>query len=267
MLEPYGADATRYGLLKVTSSQDPRFSYGSIEEGRKLANKLWNASRLLLLAGVEEPDARPSSVEESWILARIDATRAELEDDFARFDFAHGVERLYHLTFDDFCDWYLESIKPRLGEEDVRATAFAALERLLKLLHPVMPHVTEEIWTQLPGRQSRLIVAPWPEPAPGEGDFAALDAAQTAARIYRRSQRADRAGRRCAADLRGGRPAVLRRRARRHRRRAVARSRRRSSAPSGCSRTRSSSPTPIPQPSRPSARSSRNTVAERDALA
>ncbi len=188
MLEPYGADATRYGLLKVTSSQDPRFSYGSIEEGRKLANKLWNASRLLLLAGVEEPDARPSSVEESWILARIDATRAELEDDFARFDFAHGVERLYHLTFDDFCDWYLESIKPRLGEEDVRATALAALERLLKLLHPVMPHVTEEIWTQLPGRQSRLIVAPWPEPAPGEGDFVALDAAQTAARIYRRSQ-------------------------------------------------------------------------------
>ena len=188
VLEPYGADATRYGLLKVTSSQDPRFSYGSIEEGRKLANKLWNASRLLLMAGAVAPGARPSSVEENWILARIDATRAELEDDFARFDFAHGVERLYHLTFDDFCDWYLESIKPRLGEEDVRATALAALERLLKLLHPVMPHVTEEIWTQLPGRESRLIVAPWPESAHGGGNFAALDAAQTAARIYRRSQ-------------------------------------------------------------------------------
>jgi valyl-tRNA synthetase len=188
VLGPYGADATRYGLLKVTSSQDPRFSYGSIEEGRRLANKLWNASRLLLMAGAVEPDARPSSVEESWILARIDATRAELEDDFARFDFAHGVERLYHLTFDDFCDWYLESIKPRLAEEGVRATALAALERLLKLLHPVMPHVTEEIWTQLPGRDSRLIVAPWPEPAAGDGHLGALDRAQTAARIYRRSQ-------------------------------------------------------------------------------
>jgi valyl-tRNA synthetase len=188
VLEPYGADATRYGLLKVTSSQDPRFSYGTIEEGRKLANKLWNASRLLSMAGAVEPETRPSSVEEHWILARIDATRAEVEDDFARFDFAHGVERLYHLTFDDFCDWYLESIKPRLGEEDVRATALAALERLLKLLHPVMPHVTEEIWTQLPGRESRLIVAPWPEPAAVDGDFGALDAAQTAARIYRRSQ-------------------------------------------------------------------------------
>ena len=187
-LEPYGADATRYGLLKVTSSQDPRFSFGTIEEGRKLANKLWNASRLLLMAGPVEPEARPSSVEERWILARIDATRAELEADLGAFDFAHAVERLYHLTFDDFCDWYLESIKPRLGEEDVRATAFAALERLLKLLHPVLPHVTEEIWTNLPARETRLIVAPWPEPQTEyAADLHALDEAQTAARLYRRS--------------------------------------------------------------------------------
>jgi valyl-tRNA synthetase len=188
VLEPYGADATRYGLLKVTSSQDPRFSFGTIEEGRKLANKLWNASRLLLLAGAVPADARPSSVEERWILARIDATRGEVDRDLDAFDFAHMTTRLYHLTFDDFCDWYLESIKPRLAEEDVRATAFAALERLLKLLHPVLPHVTEEIWTNLPARESRLIVAPWPEPAPEfAADLHALDEAQTAARIYRRS--------------------------------------------------------------------------------
>jgi valyl-tRNA synthetase len=187
-LEPYGADATRYGLLKVTSSQDPRFSFGTIEEGRKLANKLWNASRLLLLAGGVAPEARPSSVEERWILARIDVTRAELEADLAAFDFAHGVERLYHLTFDDFCDWYLESIKPRLQEEEVRATAFAALERLLKLLHPVMPHVTEEIWSNLPDRETRLIVAPWPQPQTEfADDVQAVDEAQTAARLYRRS--------------------------------------------------------------------------------
>jgi valyl-tRNA synthetase len=187
-LEPYGADATRYGLLKMTTGQDPRFSWGTIEEGRKLANKLWNASRLLLLAGAAEAEARPSSVEERWILARIDATRAEFEADLAGFDFAHAVQRLYHLTFDDFCDWYLESIKPRLEEEDVRATAFAALERLLKLLHPVMPHVTEEIWTNLPARDTRLIVAPWPEPQTEyAADLHALDEAQTAARLYRRS--------------------------------------------------------------------------------
>jgi valyl-tRNA synthetase len=187
LIEEYGADATRYGLMKMASSQDVAFSEGTIEEGRKLANKLWNASRLLLLAGPVEPDAQPSSVEERWILARIDAARAELEADLAAFDFAHAVERLYHLTFDDFCDWYLESIKPRLEEEDVRATAFAALERLLKLLHPVLPHVTEEIWTNLPARATRLIVAPWPEPQSWEGELEAIEAAQTAARIYRRS--------------------------------------------------------------------------------
>ena len=187
-IEKQGADALRYGLLKMSSTQDVRFNTQQIDEGRKLANKLWNASRLLLMAGAVEPAARPASVEEHWILGRIDATRAEIEDDFGRFDFSHAADRLYHLIFDDFCDWYLESIKPRLAEEDVRATALAALERLLKLLHPVMPHVTEEIWTQLPGRESRLIVAPWPEPTAVDGDFGALDRAQTAARIYRRSQ-------------------------------------------------------------------------------
>jgi valyl-tRNA synthetase len=100
------------------------------------------------------------------------------------------VTSLYRLTFDDFCDWYAESIKPRLYEADAdaRATALAALERLLKLLHPAMPHVTEEIWMNLPARASRLIVAPWPEPMPDyTADVDALERAQLAARIYRRS--------------------------------------------------------------------------------
>jgi len=188
LIEEHGADATRYGLLRMSSTQDVRFSTQPIEEGRRLANKLWNASRLLLMNGGTEADARPSSVEERWILGRLDAARAELERDLGAFDFAHAADRLYHLTFDDFCDWYLESIKPRLGEPDVQATAFAALERLLKLLHPIMPHVTEEIWSNLPARTSRLIVAPWPEPAPDfQAELDALDNAQTAARIYRRS--------------------------------------------------------------------------------
>ena len=77
-----------------------------------------------------------------------------------RFAFSKVADSLYHLTFDDFCDWYAEAIKPRLydGDADAQATALAALERLLQLLHPVMPHVTEEIWTHLPARESRLIV-------------------------------------------------------------------------------------------------------------
>jgi valyl-tRNA synthetase len=188
IIEAHGADATRYGLLKMSSGQDVRWSNGPVEEGRRLANKLWNASRLLLMNGGTEVDARPSSLEERWILARIDATRAEVERDLDAYDFAHAVDRLYHLTFDDFCDWYLESIKPRIGEPDVKATAFAALERLLELLHPVMPHVTEEIWSHLPARKSRLIVAPWPEPdTEYAADADALTRVQEAAERFRRS--------------------------------------------------------------------------------
>jgi valyl-tRNA synthetase len=190
-LEPYGADATRYGLLKMTSTQDARFSFGSIEEGRKLAIKLWNVARLILSnAPQATPEPRPQELAERWILARIDAARAEIEDDLARFDFAHTVDRLYHLTFDDFCDWYAEAIKPRLydGDADARATALAALERLLTLLHPVMPHVTEEIWTSLPDRETRLIVAPWLESDDTyAADVDALDRVREAAEMFRRS--------------------------------------------------------------------------------
>jgi valyl-tRNA synthetase len=173
----------------MSSSQDVRFSDGAVEEGRKLANKLWNVSRLLLSnAEGAEPALRPRDVEERWILARLESTRAEVEENVAAFDFAHVVAALYRLTFDDFCDWYAEAIKPRLYEKDAdaAATALAALERLLKLLHPVMPHVTEEIWSQF--HDSRLIVAPWPEPDPDHAKaLGALEGAQDAAAIFRRS--------------------------------------------------------------------------------
>ena len=191
VIADHGADATRYGLLKMSSTQDVRFSYGAVEEGRKLANKLWNVSRLIL-ANAEgvEPRIEPRETEERWILARLDATRAELEADLAAFDFSHAVQSLYRLTFDDFCDWYAEAIKPRLYDRDADAatTALAALERLLRLLHPVMPHVTEEIWSNLPGRESRLIIAAWPGPDKSfAADVGALDRVQEAAGIFRRS--------------------------------------------------------------------------------
>jgi valyl-tRNA synthetase len=188
LFERYGADATRYGLMKMASSQDVTFSEGAIEEGRKLANKLWNASRLLLSAAGEDVEERPASLEEHWILARLSQAQRRIEEHLTEFDFSHLVGELYHLTFDDFCDWYAEAIKPRLygGDADSRATALAALERLLKLLHPAMPHVTEEIWSSLPGRTSRLIVSPWPE-AGDESEAGALDAVQSAAVTFRRS--------------------------------------------------------------------------------
>jgi valyl-tRNA synthetase len=190
-VEEYGADATRYGLLKMSSTQDVRFSVGPIEEGRKLANKLWNVSRLILSnTSGATPAARPEETVEHWILARIERARADLELQLETYDFSAAVKTLYHLTFDDFCDWYAEAIKPRLyeGDEDAKATALAALERLLKLLHPVMPHVTEEIWSNLPNRQSRLIVAPWLTSETAYDDAVdRLQAVQDAATIFRRS--------------------------------------------------------------------------------
>ena len=190
-IEKYGADATRYGLLKNSSTQDVRFSYGAIEEGRKLANKLWNVARLILqnTEGVTS-EASPRDLEERWILARIDAVRAEIEACWGRFDFAASTDVLYHLTFDDFCDWYAEAIKPRLyaGDRDAIATALATLGRLLALLHPVMPHVTEEIWSQIPDRKMRLMVSAWPEPAGAfDAERGVLDRVQEAAQIFRRS--------------------------------------------------------------------------------
>jgi valyl-tRNA synthetase len=192
VIAAHGADAARYGLLKMSSTQDVRFNVGMIEEGRKLANKLWNASRLVLAnAGEATPDVRPATVEERWLLSRLDAARAQIEGNLDAYEFAATVQALYRVTFDDFCDWYLEAIKPRLydGDADARSTALAALERLLKLLHPVMPHVTEEIWSNLPARETRLIVAPWPEADDRFGDAAdALEHVQDAAAIFRRSQ-------------------------------------------------------------------------------
>ncbi len=191
LIAEHGADATRYGLLKMSSTQDVRFAVGMIEEGRWLANKLWNVARLILAnAGDVEPEARPQAVEERWIFAQLDAARADVEAAWAEFDFAAAVKVLYRLTRDDFCDWYAEAAKPRLYEddEDAAATALAALELLLRLLHPVMPHVTEEIWSQLPARESRLIVTPWPEPDERfASDLDALERVRTAAVIARRS--------------------------------------------------------------------------------
>jgi valyl-tRNA synthetase len=189
LIARYGTDATRYGLMKNSLTQDVRFSFSAIEEGGKLANKLWNAARLILTASEgAAPAERPASLEERWILARLSQTQRRLEQLLGEFDFAHAMDELYHLTFDDFCDWYLEAVKGRLydGDADARATATATLERLLKLLHPAMPHVTEEIWSHLPGRKTRLIVAPWPE-AGDETEADALIRVQEAAQVFRRS--------------------------------------------------------------------------------
>ena len=178
-IETYGADATRYGLMKMASSQDVRFSEGAIEEGRKLANKLWNVARLILQASEgAAPDERPRHARGALDPRApvADAARGRAAPRRVRLLARGGralsphLRRLLRLVRGGG-----ESRRLYDGDADARATAVAALERLLKLLHPAMPHVTEEIWSNLPARESRLIVAPWPE-AGDEAEAGALTA-------------------------------------------------------------------------------------------
>jgi valyl-tRNA synthetase len=164
-IDVHGADALRFGLLAMSSTQDVRFSDAKVQQGRDLANKLWNASRLILLNTADvAPAARPTCVEDRWILSRLERTVAAVTEKLESYDFAHTVQEAYSFFWRDLCDWYLEIAKPRLydGEEDVSATLLYVLERVLALLHPLMPFVTEEIWSYHPAREGHLAVHAFP---------------------------------------------------------------------------------------------------------
>ncbi len=171
LIERYGADATRYGLLKMSSTQDVRFSEGMIDEGAKLANKLWNAARFVLLhadTGLE-PAPQTEEVIDRWILSRLAEAQADVLRLLDAYEFAAAVKELYGFVWNDFCDWYIESAKPRLygeaGDERREASAnlLWVLERILASAHPVLPFVTEEIWGFLPGERGVLMRSPYPE--------------------------------------------------------------------------------------------------------
>jgi valyl-tRNA synthetase len=172
----YGADALRFGLLASSSSQDVRFNEERVRQGRDLANKLWNASRLILL-GVQEgvapsPD-QASTPEDRWILSRLERITERTTRSLDAFELSAAALDLYEFFWSELCDWYLELAKPRLYDDAgdrtaVSATLLHCLDRTLRLLHPLMPHVTEEIWSFLPpaadgGERGLLVVAPWPE--------------------------------------------------------------------------------------------------------
>jgi valyl-tRNA synthetase len=164
-IDVHGADALRFGLLAMSSTQDVRFSDAKVEQGRDLTNKLWNASRLILLNAAEvESKPAPLHAEDRWILSRLERTIASVTEKLETYDFAHAVQEAYSFFWRDLCDWYLEIVKPRLydGEAEVSATLLWALERLLALLHPTMPFVTEEIWSFHPARRGHLVVHPFP---------------------------------------------------------------------------------------------------------
>ena len=165
-IEVHGADALRFGLLAMSSTQDVRYSAAKVQQGRDLANKMWNASRLILLnAGDAKPEVRPERVEDRWILSRLERTVESVTRSLDTYDFAHAALDFYAFFWSELCDWYLEIVKPRLydGDEAAASNLLYVLERVLALAHPIMPFVTEEIWSYLPGERDLLLVSPFPE--------------------------------------------------------------------------------------------------------
>jgi valyl-tRNA synthetase len=166
----YGSDAVRFGLMAMSSSQDVRFNEDKVAQGRQLANKLWNASRLVLLRvpegmTVAAAAPEPTTVEDTWILSRLQDAKATMAQALDEFEFHHATLGLYDFVYGELCDWYLELIKPRLYADDNREVAEMALHVLaetLALAHPVIPFVTEEIWSFMPGADGLLMGGPYP---------------------------------------------------------------------------------------------------------
>ena len=170
----FGADATRFTLARGASpGSDVAVSEEWVTGSRNFCNKLWNATRFALLNGATVPAARPGPqhlpTAARWILSRLATVTAEVDALFERYEFGKACELLYHFAWDEVCDWYLELAKPALSGSPAggitREVLGYVLDRLLKLLHPVMPFVTEELWTALTGGDT-IMVAPWPGQRP-----------------------------------------------------------------------------------------------------
>jgi valyl-tRNA synthetase len=183
IIDRYGADALRFALARTATGgqQDIPLSEDAIEAGRNFANKVWNASRLVLRAssgGVPSlPPSERLTAPQRWLLSRHQACLQEVDAALDDNRFADAAQALHRFTWSEFCDWGLELEKGRLdGGEEERANAAAVLawilERTLRLLHPTMPFVTEEIWQRF-GVGESIAIAAWPEPHPELADAAA----------------------------------------------------------------------------------------------
>jgi valyl-tRNA synthetase len=171
LIEKFGADGVRTGLLlSASAGNDIMFDEELCSQGRAFANKIWNAFRLI--KGWEVSDAIPqpehSKMAIEWYEAKLQKTLAEIEDHFEKYRISDALMAIYKLVWDDFCSWFLEMIKPGYQQPVDKATYEKAIEMLesnLKLLHPFMPFLTEEIWQYIAERNTdeALIIAKWPE--------------------------------------------------------------------------------------------------------
>ncbi len=190
LIDKYGTDGTRFGLAIQTQSQDMRFSEEKLEMSRNFANKIWNASRFLLmnLEGYEQLDELEYTLADRWILSRLNKNVDKVNRALARYDFSNASWLLYDFFWGEFCDWYVELSKPRLYQEGtpegregldnirdsqntnraidkltVQNVLVQVLDCFLRLLHPFMPFITEEIWQKLPLAGESIMIAEWPK--------------------------------------------------------------------------------------------------------
>ena len=172
----YGADALRFSLAVGNSpGNDMRFYWEKVEAARNFANKIWNASRFVLMNAGEEKVAPIEEdkldIADRWILAKLNDAIRECTDNIEKYDLGLAAQKIYDFSWSELCDWYIEMAKPRLyGEdEEVKASTISVLvyvlENTLKLLHPFMPFITEDIYTSLPDAAETIMLGPWPKPA------------------------------------------------------------------------------------------------------
>ncbi|MBO7663519.1 MAG: valine--tRNA ligase, partial [Clostridia bacterium] len=180
VVEEYGADALRFSLVMgVSPGNDTRYSRDKVEAARNFANKIWNASRFVLMNVTEKKDFSPEQLEtaDKWILSRLQETIRELSEHMEDGDFGLAATKIYDFAWSEFCDWYIELSKSRLlgpdgeSKETAKAVLLHVLTDLLKLLHPFMPFLTEQVYKYLPESEGFLMLQKWPE-AKAELDFA-----------------------------------------------------------------------------------------------
>ena len=184
LIDSYGADALRFALLRAASpGQDVPLAEEWVKGARNFANKLWNAGRFVLAklpdGEIADVGSVALEVEDRWILSRLETAREAADAAYACYDLGRAAQTLYHFFWDEFCDWYLELIKLRT-DDAVPAVLPHVLDVGLRLLHPIMPFVTEELWrTMQGGGDVTLVRAAWPEAAPHRRDAGAEDAMAT----------------------------------------------------------------------------------------
>jgi valyl-tRNA synthetase len=216
-IDRYGADATRFTLARgANPGSDVPISEEWCQGSRNFCNKLWNATRFALMNGAtvegELPPAGELNAVDRWILSRLQHVIAEVDDQFGTYQLAKVCDALYHFAWDDVCDWYVELSKPVLSGDPSEAAKTRrvlghVLDQLLRLLHPVIPFVTEELWTVLTGSET-VVTAPWPAgdgsriDETAEEELVALQKVVTEVRRFR-SDQGLRPGQRVNAALTG----------------------------------------------------------------